>query len=78
MFTINPLENPDALWQYTVMILVSAILGYMIGFAGCKRTIYKLEIKLAKLDTDLENCRAKKMVKDQERAITTTELKSEI
>lgn len=78
MFAINPLENPDALWQYTVMILISAILGYMIGFAGCKRTIYKLEIKLAKLDTDLENCISKKAVKIQEKVIITSELKSEI
>ena len=78
MFTINPLENPDALWQYTVMILVSGILGYLIGLAGCKRSIYKLGIKLAKLNADLENCMVKKTIKDQNKVIANSESKSEI
>ena len=78
MFTLNPFENPDALWQYTVMILVSGILGYLIGLAGCKRSIYKLEIKLAKLEADLESCLVKKAVKDQRKVIANSESKSEI
>lgn len=53
MFTLNPLGNPDALWQHSVMILVSAILGYIIGHIDTIQIVRGLEMKLARLDSDL-------------------------
>ena len=56
MFTLNPLQNPDALWQHIVMVLVAAILGYIIGYIGAKQKEKELDRKLAKLNADLEMC----------------------
>ena len=61
MFNLNPLGNPDALWQHSIMIAVSAIIGYIIGHNKSKQTESGLKHKLAKLDSDLENCQAKRL-----------------
>ena len=53
MFTLNTPENPDALWQYAVMILISAVIGYILGHIGNKQKERRLEMKLAKLDSEI-------------------------
>lgn len=56
MFDLNPLENPDAIWQHALMLLVSLGLGYMIGFIYGNDKVRGLKIRLTKLDKDLEIC----------------------
>ena len=65
MFELNPLANPDALWQHILMLVVAAILGYIIGYITGSSVISQLEDELARLDTDLEYC------KNQKKAIKT-------
>lgn len=60
MFTINPFENTDALWQHIVMILVSAIIGYIIGVIDIKHSTYRLQRKLVSLNAELETYMSKK------------------
>jgi len=60
MFTSNPFENTDALWQHIVMILVSAIIGYIIGIIDIKQTTYRLERKLISLNAELETYMSRK------------------
>jgi hypothetical protein len=50
MFDLNPLADPDALWQHLVMITGAIILGYMIGHVTEKPTILYLENELAELE----------------------------
>lgn len=68
MFTLNPLGNPDALWQHSIMILVSAILGYIIGYIDVKQTVHELEKKLHQLDRDIRNWRSQNPVFDNTKA----------
>jgi len=56
MLTLNPLENPDALWQHITMILVSVVIGYIIGYIGMKQKEHDLNRKLQKLTNDLAIC----------------------
>ena len=66
---MNPFENADALWQHTVMILVSTIIGYVIGAIGIKQTTYRLQRKLISLDAELKTCMSKKAHIHQDQAI---------
>jgi predicted flap endonuclease-1-like 5' DNA nuclease len=60
MFTLNPLNNPDAFWQHAIMIIVAAILGYVIGYIGMKQTEAKLETQLDDLTGELDKCLSEK------------------
>lgn len=60
MFELNPLANPDALWQHILMLVVAAILGYIIGYVTGNSVISKLEDELGRLDNDLEYCKNQK------------------
>jgi len=60
MLTLNIFENPDALWQYAIMILISAVIGYVLGHIGNKQKKRRLEMKLAKLDSEIAGQQAKK------------------
>ena len=68
MFTLNPLGNPDALWQHSIMILVSAILGYVIGYIDVKQTVHELEKKLHQLERDIRSWRSQNPVFDNTKA----------
>lgn len=70
MFELNPLANPDALWQHILMLVVAAILGYIIGYITGNSVITKLEDELSRLDSELEYCRIQKKV--QKTASNTT------
>ncbi|WP_221390837.1 hypothetical protein [Dyadobacter sp. NIV53] len=78
MYILNPLGNPDALWQHAVMIVVSAMLGFMIGYVTCKRAANKLEMKLAKLDSELQSCNLRRAQKNQNVPFTKNEPISKI
>ncbi|MBE9464339.1 hypothetical protein ACFP1I_05885 [Dyadobacter subterraneus] len=60
MFELNPLANPDALWQHILMLVVAAILGYIIGYVTGNSVITELEDQLNRLETDLEYCNNQK------------------
>ena len=62
MFQLNPLANPDALWQHILMLAVAAILGYIIGYISGKGTITELENELSRLDSDLKYCQDQKII----------------
>ena len=70
MLTLNPLENPDALWQHITMILVSAVIGYIIGYIVMKQKERDLNRKLQKVENDLAICLAIKSPAKQSTAIT--------
>ncbi|MCF0054736.1 hypothetical protein [Dyadobacter sp. CY356] len=60
MFQLNPLANPDALWQHILMLVVAAILGYIIGYITGSSVISQLEDELGRLDNDLQYCKSQK------------------
>ncbi|GLU51588.1 hypothetical protein [Dyadobacter frigoris] len=60
MFELNPLANPDALWQHILMLVVAAILGYIIGYITGNSVITELEDELSRLDNDLDFCNRQK------------------
>ncbi|MCE7040962.1 hypothetical protein [Dyadobacter sp. CY312] len=62
MFTLNPLNNPDALWQHLAMVIGAVVIGYIIGFKGAREKRKGLEKKLYKLDTELSRCQSQKIV----------------
>jgi predicted flap endonuclease-1-like 5' DNA nuclease len=57
MFDLNPLAQPDAWWQHLVMLGVSALIGYIIGYRTSRGVAANLEEELAGLDAQLEGCR---------------------
>jgi predicted flap endonuclease-1-like 5' DNA nuclease len=61
MFTLNPLNNPDALWQHLIMIIGAVVIGYVIGSSSSQNTKKRLEKKLHKLSTDLDRCQLQKV-----------------
>jgi len=54
MFDLNPLADPDALWQHLMMITGAIILGYVICYLTEKSTILHLENELAELEMQHE------------------------
>ena len=60
MFELNPLNNPDALWQHITMLAVAGIIGYIIGYITANKIVTALESRLNKLDNDLRHCQTKK------------------
>ena len=63
----NPLEFGDAWWQHILMLVVSAVLGYIIGYLTRKGEVEKLEAELAALDFEVDDCQKSKKV-----AVATT------
>lgn len=57
MFELNPHNLIDAWWQHLLMLLVSAVLGYIIGYRQGHSAINQVEDQLARLGVDLEKCR---------------------
>ncbi len=57
MFDLNPHNLLDAWWQHLLMIFVSAVLGYIIGYRQGIRAINRMEDQLARLGVELEKCR---------------------
>jgi predicted flap endonuclease-1-like 5' DNA nuclease len=58
----NPLEFGDAWWQHIMMLVVSAVLGYIIGYLTRKSEVEKLESELAALDFEVDDCQKSKKV----------------
>lgn len=73
MFDLNPLQNPDALWQHLIMIVGAAIIGYVIGQLDSGRRKQSLETRLIKLSRDLESCQTEKkpLSSNKEKLINT-------
>jgi predicted flap endonuclease-1-like 5' DNA nuclease len=46
MFELNPSHLPDALTQHAIMLFVTAVLGYIIGYVSHQRTINQLTNEL--------------------------------
>lgn len=57
MFQLNPLGLTDAWWQHLLILLVSAIIGYIIGRRSGKAIIAGLDDRLSFLNGELEECR---------------------
>lgn len=57
MFDLNPHNLLDAWWQHLLMIFVSAVLGYIIGYRQGTGAINRMEDHLARLGVELEKCR---------------------
>jgi predicted flap endonuclease-1-like 5' DNA nuclease len=58
----NPFGLPGAWWQHLLMLVVSAILGYIIGYRSRKGEIESLEAELSGLDVSLDDCLRNKKV----------------
>lgn len=64
MFDLNPLAQPDAWWQHLLMLVVSALIGYIIGYRTSRGVADDLEEELAGLDAQLDGCRQSLVVVD--------------
>ena len=64
MFDLNPLAQPDAWWQHLLMLGVSALIGYIIGYRTSRGVADDLEEELAELDDQLDGCRQALVVGD--------------
>lgn len=73
MFNLNPLNNPDALWQHAVMLIVASIIGYIIGHMRSKETEQELEKKHYTLVKDLEWCILQKQPVPETQTLVQTE-----
>lgn len=56
MFEMNPHQLPNAVLQQWIMLLVSGMLGFIIGYIGRKATIRQLESQLNKTENQVEEC----------------------
>jgi hypothetical protein len=56
MIDLNPLNNPDALWQHLLMIFGAAVIGYIIGYISAENKRRLLQKKLHRISTDLDSC----------------------
>jgi predicted flap endonuclease-1-like 5' DNA nuclease len=59
----NPIGLSSAWWQHILMLVVSGILGYIIGYRSRKSEIEGLEAEFNSVDAALDDClRSKKVV----------------
>jgi predicted flap endonuclease-1-like 5' DNA nuclease len=58
----NPFELGNAWWQHILMLVVSAILGYIIGYITKKSQVEDLEAELAWLDASVDDCEKSKKI----------------
>jgi predicted flap endonuclease-1-like 5' DNA nuclease len=56
MFTMNPLNLPDASLQHWIMLFVAGTLGFIIGYISRKGMIAQLEGDLASTERELADC----------------------
>ncbi|GAB3957953.1 hypothetical protein GCM10028805_51650 [Spirosoma harenae] len=56
MFEMNPLNLPDAMMQQIIMLIVSTVLGFIIGYSSRQRTIRALESELATTELAVDDC----------------------
>ncbi len=56
MFTMNPLNLPDATLQHWIMLFVAGTLGFIIGYISRKGMIAQLEGDLASTERELDDC----------------------
>ncbi len=56
MFTMNPLNLPDATLQQWIMLFVAGTLGFIIGHISRKGMIAQLEGDLASTERELADC----------------------
>jgi predicted flap endonuclease-1-like 5' DNA nuclease len=56
MFTMNPLNLPDATLQHWIMLFVAGMLGFIIGYISRKGMIAQLEGDLASTTRELTDC----------------------
>ncbi|WP_026262269.1 hypothetical protein [Spirosoma panaciterrae] len=56
MFDLNPLNLPNAQLQQIIMLVVSAVLGFIIGYISRQRTIRELEGELASTERAVDDC----------------------
>ena len=56
MFDLNPLNLPDAQMQQILMLVVSAVLGFINGYISRQRTIRGLEGERASTERAVDDC----------------------
>ena len=57
MFELNPLNLPDAQMQHVLMLVVSGVLGFVIGYVSRQQSIRQLEGELATTERAVDDCR---------------------
>lgn len=57
MFELNPLALPGSWWQHLLMLLVSGIIGSIIGYRTGNGIIFQLKEMLSILDINFDKCR---------------------
>ncbi|QJW90229.1 hypothetical protein HNV11_13005 [Spirosoma taeanense] len=56
MFDLNPLNLPDAPMQHLIMLGVTGVLGFIIGYISQRSLVRQLEDDLAITERDIEEC----------------------
>lgn len=56
MFTMNPLNLPDATLQHWIMLFVAGTLGFIIGYISRKGMLAQLAGDLASTERELADC----------------------
>ncbi|MBO0935527.1 hypothetical protein J2I47_03100 [Fibrella sp. HMF5335] len=69
MFTMNPLNLPDAIIQHWIMWFVAGTLGFIIGYISRKGTIAQLEGDLASTERELADCQRPRSAPDDQEAL---------
>ncbi|GAB4016526.1 hypothetical protein [Spirosoma koreense] len=64
MFELNPLNLPDAPMQQTIMLVVSAVLGFIIGYVSRRRVVRELETELAGTERAVDDCHRARLIPD--------------
>ena len=70
MFTMNPLNIPDATFQHWIMWFVAGTLGFIIGYISRRGAVAQLEGELASTERELVDCQRPRLAPhDQETLI---------
>jgi predicted flap endonuclease-1-like 5' DNA nuclease len=56
MFEMNPLQLPNAVMQFWIMLLVSGALGFIIGYISRKATTRQLENQITATESQVVGC----------------------
>lgn len=56
MFQLNPLDLTNAWWQHLLMLIIPGVIGYVIGYRKGNGVISDLQVRLARLDSEVEQC----------------------
>lgn len=58
MIDLNPQNLPDAGWQHIVMLVITAVLGFIIGYISQQQIIQQLADELTEREKELADCQS--------------------